>query len=302
MNDWWTPILERDGLLLRDRALVEVDPDQLLVALRCGRLRRIQRSIYAPRSIELTPLAIARAAIVSSGVPQAVASHGTAARAHGLTVVRPSRVEHVTVPLEKRRKRRPDLEFHTRSIQVGDVVVLDGVPVTSIGRTVTDLACQLDRFSAVWMIDDAIRTGVCGRAELDAIASSWRGGLGSGVVKHRIDEADGRSESILETAARLTLADAGVPLPTAQFEVTDQWGQFVARLDGGYPDDRVALEFDGRSVHDAPAAAHRDRGRQNRLAALGWTVLRFTWWDVIEDPRGFVSSVRAALTTGRCGV
>ena len=137
MNDWWTPILERDGLLLRDRALTEVDPDRLLVALRCGRLRRIQRSVYAPRSIELTPLAVARAVIISSGVPEAVASHGTAARVHGLAVTRPSRLQHVTVPLEKRRKRRPDLEFHTRAVQVGDVTVLDGVPVTSVRRTVT---------------------------------------------------------------------------------------------------------------------------------------------------------------------
>jgi hypothetical protein len=298
MNDWWTPMLEHDGLLLRDRALSDVEPDQLLVALRSGRLRRIQRSVYAPRSIALKPIAVARAAIISSAVPQAVASHATAARAHGLTVVGRSRVEHVTVPLERRKKKRPDLEFHTRSLQVGDVVVLDGVPVTSVARTVTDLACQLDRISAVWMVDDAIRTGVCSRVDLEAIASSWRGGLGSGVVKQRIREADGVSESVLETAARLTLADLDVPLPIAQLEVTDEQGRLVARLDGGYPHDRVALEFDGRSVHDAPAAAHRDRERQNRLAALGWTVLRFTWWDVVEDPKGFVSCVRAALVTG----
>ena len=291
-------MLERDGLLLRDRALADVEPDQLLVALRCGRLRRIQRGVYVPRSTELKPITAARAAIISSGVSKAVASHGTAARAHGLTVAGPSRVEHVTVPLEKRKKKRRELEFHTRALQVGDVVVMESVPVTSIGRTVTDLACQLDRFAAVWMIDDAMRCGVCARADLESIASSWRGGLGSGVVKQRIGEADGVSESILETAARLTLADAGVPLPIPQLEVSSGGGEFVARLDGGYPRDRVALEFDGRSVHDAPAAVHRDRRRQNRLAALGWTVLRFTWWDVVDDPKGFVSAVRAALTTG----
>src|SRR5438132_5030458 len=108
MNEWWRPLLAADGLLLRDRALLAVDPDQLLVALRSSRLRRVQRGIYIPRNIELRPLPVARAAIRSSGIPTAVASHEKAAKGHKLTNPgrRPS--EHVTVRTDQRRKHRKE--------------------------------------------------------------------------------------------------------------------------------------------------------------------------------------------------
>ncbi|MGH3867850.1 MAG: hypothetical protein ACRDQ4_17345 [Pseudonocardiaceae bacterium] len=60
MHEWWIPLLEPDGLLLRDQALIAVDPDDLLTALRSGRLRRVQRGIYLPRRIEATPSVLGR--------------------------------------------------------------------------------------------------------------------------------------------------------------------------------------------------------------------------------------------------
>ena len=296
MNEWWLPMLESDGLLLRDRALAEVDPDRLLVALRSGRLKRVQRAVYLPRNIELRPLTAARAAILSSGVPTAVASHETAARVHGIALPEGRRCEHVTVPLEKRRKDRKDLRFHVRSIALGDTCSMEGIPVTSIVRTLADLACLLDRVPAVWAIDDALRERICTRDEIVEVIGTWRGGPGSHAARLRLAEADGMAESPLETAARLAIADAQLPPPVAQHEVRSPDGQLVARLDHAYPGHRVALEYDGRSVHDAPAALYRDRGRQNALIALGWTVLRFVWWDVVDDPGRFTRSVRQLLT------
>src|ERR671930_2215797 len=49
MREWWTSLLEPDGLLLRDRALTAVDPDDVFTALRYGRLRRTQRGSYLHR-------------------------------------------------------------------------------------------------------------------------------------------------------------------------------------------------------------------------------------------------------------
>src|SRR5436309_9864250 len=140
MNEWWKPLLEPDGLLLRDRALLNVDPDRLLVALRSGRLRRVQRGVYVPRNVELRPLTAARAAILSSGIPTAVASHETAARVHDLALPGGRRCEHVTVQSDKRRKDRKDLRFHIRGLALGDTVSFDAVPVTSAPRTLLDLA------------------------------------------------------------------------------------------------------------------------------------------------------------------
>ncbi len=65
-------------------------------------------------------------------------------------------------------------------------------------------------------------------------------------------------------------------------------GTLVARLDGAYVREKVALGFDGADPHGLPEAVSRDRWRQNGLPELGWTVLRFTWWDVMRDPEGVV--------------
>jgi hypothetical protein len=295
MHEWWQTLLESDGLLLRDRALTAVDPDDLLTALRSGRLRRLQRGVYLPRRAEATPLVVARAALLSAAVPGAVPSHATAARVQNLAVPDEHRVQHVTVARRHRRHNRPDLHFHTRLISCGEVETHDGVPVTSIPRTLADLTTSLERLPAVWALDDALRQGVCAKADIDSVVELWRGGEGCGTAWTRLDEADGVAESMLETAGRLALRDSGVPLPIPQYCLRAPDGTVVARLDGAYLREKVALEFDGAEPHGLPEAVFRDRLRQNRLPELGWTVLRFTWWDVMRDPAGVAATVQRTL-------
>lgn len=297
MTEWWHRFADPDGLVLRDRVLASVDPDKLLVALRSGRLRRVQRGVYLPRTVEYQPLTAARAAILSCGIADAVASHHTAGRVHDLALPAEPWCEDVTVPRQSRRKDRPDLRFHTRGLTVGDVGLRDGLPVTSLPRTVADLAADLDRLSAVWTLDDALRRRLCGRADVIAAIGRWGGGEGCVRAKQRLAEADGCAESLLETAGRLALSDAGLPLPVPQFEVFSRAGRLVARLDGGYPELKVGLEFDGQTAHELPGAVLRDRDRQNALLACGWTVLRFTWWDVMHDPSRFISNVRRVVVS-----
>ncbi|MGH3754486.1 MAG: DUF559 domain-containing protein [Pseudonocardiaceae bacterium] len=295
MNEWWTSLLEHDGLLLRERALAVVDPDDLLTALRSGRLRRVQRGIYLPRRVEASPLVLARAALLSSGVIGAVPSHATAARVHRIAVPEEDRVQHVTVTREQRRRNRRDLHFHARSIGCGEVERRDGVPVTSVARTLADLAASVERLRAVWAIDDALRRQLCAKADVVAVVERWRGGAGCVQARERLDEADGVAESILETAGRLVLHDRGVTLPIPQYNLWAPDGTLVARLDGAYLREKVALEYDGADPHGLPEAVFRDRWRQNGLPELGWTVLRFTWWDVMRDPDGVAARVQRTL-------
>ncbi|HEX2296913.1 MAG TPA: hypothetical protein VHH34_00095 [Pseudonocardiaceae bacterium] len=271
MYEWWAPMVEPDGLLLRDRVLATADPDDLLTALRSGRLRRIQRGIYLPRTIEVTPLVMARAALLSAGVSSAVPSHATAARVHHIAVPDEHRVQHVTVIRDQRRHNRRDLHFHTRSIGCGEVARYDGVPVTTIARTAADLAANLDRLPAVWALDDALRRRLCTEAEILAVVERWRGGAGCVQVRQRLDEADGLAESILETAGRLALRDRSVPLPIPQYVLRAPDGTVVARLDGAYLREKVALEFDGAEPHGLPEAVFRDRcGRTSSPNSAGW--------------------------------
>lgn len=290
--------MEHDGLILRERVLAETDPDQLLVALRSGRLRRVQRGIYVPRNVEYAPLAAARAAVLSSGIPDAVASHRTAGRLHEFELPQEKRCEDVTVARDLRRKDRKDLCFHTRGLTVGDVQVHHGIPITALPRTLADLACSLDRLPAVWMLDDAFRRGLSSGESVARAVRRWTGGADCGVAVKRLAEADGVAESILETAGRLALLDAELPLPVPQFKVYTPSGRLIARLDGAYPERKLGLEFDGQATHGSARAVLHDRDRQNALLALGWTVLRFTWWDVTRDAGRFVSMVRELSQAG----
>lgn len=301
MDEWIDDVIEHDGLILRERALRDgVDPDQIMKALRTGRIRRVQRCVYARRAPEIAPLALARAAVLSSGVTDAVASHQTAARVHGLATPDGRWPEHVTVARNERRIRRRELICHGRTLALGDVEFRDGVPVTTVVRSLLDMSADVARLNAVWAIDDAVRRGIVSPQQIATSLSARGGGRGDGVIKLRVAEADGRAESILETAARLALKDGGVVLPVAQHEVFDG-GELVARLDAAYPGCRLGLEFDGVAVHNAPRALYRDRQRQNRLLQLGWMLLRFTWWDVMHDPDGFVAAVRRGLSSRGVG-
>jgi len=58
---------------------------------------------------------------------------------------------------------------------------------------------------------------------------------------------------------------------------------------------KLVVEVDGWAFHTTPERFQRDRGRQNRLVAAGWTVLRFTWRDLVERPGYVLATIRAML-------
>jgi len=58
---------------------------------------------------------------------------------------------------------------------------------------------------------------------------------------------------------------------------------------------KLVVEVDGWAFHTTPDRFHRDRERQNRLVAAGWTVLRFTWRDLVERPEYVLATIRTML-------
>ena len=82
-----------------------------------------------------------------------------------------------------------------------------------------------------------------------------------------------------------------LPALALQHEVWDA-GRFVGEVDAAYPELKLAIEVDGFEHHSTPEAFQRDRTRQNGLVALGWTVLRFTWHDVVQRPAHVAQLIR----------
>ncbi|MCP2264924.1 hypothetical protein APR03_002267 [Promicromonospora thailandica] len=143
---------------------------------------------------------------------------------------------------------------------------------------------QMRRDDAVAAMDDLLHTRTATVDDLVTAHDLARGHRHVETTHPWWQLADGRSESPLESRARLACVDAGIPPDTLQLEAVDGDGVFLGRVDLAWhlPDGTWLLaEVDGAEVHDTPEAVFRDRRRQNALVAVGGSrLLRFTATDV----------------------
>lgn len=102
----------------------------------------------------------------------------------------------------------------------------------------------------------------------------------------------------METRARLVLVLRGLPRPILQYEVYDERGNFVARLDMAYPELRLGIEYDGRG-HLTQAEQERDARRQNQLDGVGWSLLRLVSTDIFVSPDGTAARVSGSIARRR---
>ncbi|RJQ75757.1 DUF559 domain-containing protein [Pseudonocardiaceae bacterium YIM PH 21723] len=257
----------------------------------------IQRGIYLIGDREPVPIELARAAaeaIAPFVSGRFAVSHTTAALVHGLDVPAESGVASVTIPRSERRPHRESLEIHTAKLTESDICVVEGVPVTSVARTLVDLCRSMDAVSALWALESGIRERLVTADELAAVMRRMSRSPGLKQVRHLIAAVDPRSQSQLETRARLAMIEGGIPVPESQIEVPLPNGR-TAFLDFGYREHRVGIELDGSAVHGTPAAVYRDRWRQNQLQLLDWRLLRFTHWDFTRRIPQTLAEIRAAL-------
>ncbi|WP_155856118.1 hypothetical protein [Cellulomonas sp. URHD0024] len=184
---------------------------------------------------------------------------------------------------------------------------LSAVESTRFGeRRIATLMCalltalpSLGREHAVAVLDDLTHRGRLSPGQMDAVRSRLRGGRDCADVPTWMSLVDGRSESPLETFARIDCIDAGVPPDELQVVIRAPDGTFLGRGDMGWrlPRGRwLIAEIDGREFHDRPDALLRDRARQNTLLIRGAiTMLRFTHEDIGSVGR----TVREALLLDR---
>lgn len=233
-------------------------------------------------------------------VPGAVVGLGTAAALHGLVDAAEPTPVHVLVPPHLRKRGRVQLHVHHDVLDLDEVLDLRGIPVTSVIRTLVDLVPRLPRGDALALLDAALAGREVDRGDLVRARHLTSGRRGCRAVEDLWLLADGRSESALESRARLDCVDGGLPPDDLQVVVRDDQGRPVARGDIVFRRRRrperglLVLEADGRRFHDAPEALFHDRHRANALVALGHDVIRCTWADTCTPGR-VAAMVRAAL-------
>ena len=114
-------------------------------------------------------------------------------------------------------------------------------------------------------------------------------------LREAIVLSDPGAESPQETRTRLVLTDAGLRPKRTQIEVFDRFGEFVHRIDMGWDDWLVGVEYDGAQHWTDPAIRSRDIDTQAQLEAMGWRIIRVSADMVRYPPNTIVARTRAAL-------
>jgi hypothetical protein len=198
--------------------------------------------------------------------------------------------------------RRPPAQIvvHTDRLLPEETQETVGLPITSPARTAFDLGRRLPVTSAVQRIDALMQATDVKVEDVNAVLVRHRGVRGLRRLQTALGLVDGGSESPYETLTRILLVRSGFPRPTTQIRVCDDEGFVVARLDMGWPEWRVGVDFDGAHHWTDPKQRSKDVERYARLPELGWSVVRLTSSMLHNDQRTFVDRVGRTLTARGC--
>jgi very-short-patch-repair endonuclease len=246
-----------------------------------GHLIRLHPGVYAVGHARLRPEGHWLAAVLAVG-PGAVLSHRDAAGLHALRPANHARIE-VTTAADRRSTEK--IEVHrTRVLDADGITTVQGIPVTTVARTLLDLAGVVPRDHLSRAMQQADRRKVLDLRAIEAAMARTRGRRGRGhrALTTAIEEyaALGLSatDSVLEDAFHRLLRDHGLPSPAINAYVAG------FRVDCVWRSQRVAVELDGWAWHHTRHAFERDRERDAALMAQGWRVLRFTHHQVTRRP------------------
>jgi hypothetical protein len=231
--------------------------------------RAVYRNVYVPMDDELTAVTRARAAWLWAG-RRATLAGMSAAAVHGSLWIDPN------LPAELIRIGHPadGLIVHRDNLSDDEVCVVDGMPVTTPVRTAFDIGRQNGLKNAVARLDALARATGVQQADIAALAKRKRGARGIVQLREALDLVDGGAESPQETLTRLVLIDGGLPRPHTQIAVRNGVGYPFARIDMGWPQFHVGVEYDGTQHWIDPAQRTSDIDRLAELEALGWPIIR----------------------------
>jgi hypothetical protein len=262
-----------------------------------GRLEHRAREVYRISGAPSTWRGDLLAACWAGGL-RAAASHRSAAALWGFAGQRTVFVE-ITCPRWRRARHDGVIVHETKVLDVADVTVLDGIPVTTAARTILDLGAVCRPLVVEKALENALRRDLVTlssmRALIDRVARQGRNG--AGVIRMILDERDPQhapTESDKETELLAVIRKHGLPPPVPQFEIVHN-GLFIARVDFAYVDARLAIEYESYEHHDGKLALERDSARRNKMLVIGWLPLCATQADLRAGGHRLCDEIRQGL-------
>lgn len=283
------------GLVTRAQVVRRLGTDATLRReVASGAWVRMHRGVYRIAAAPQTWKQAVLAAVLAAG-GRAVASSSTAAALWELEAFAPGPLE-VTAP-RGRRPRLAGVRVHeTLDPLSADTARIGPIPVTTVERTLVDLAGRVPGQRLEAALDDALRRGLVSLpALLDRLEQPRHGVSGVGTLRRMAHTRSGvpLAGSTLERRLLDLLRRASLPDPERQAPILA--GDVVAYADVAYRDARLVIEVDGYRFHSGRTAWERDSARQNALVLQGWTVLRYSADDIAHRPGAVAGEVRACL-------
>lgn len=261
-------------------------------AVASGRLHMWHRSVFAVGHQGLSPHGLCMAAVLFRGAGTLI-SFQSAAWLWGLERKLEIPV-HVSVRWRGHAQGAIGLH-HCPALRDGDFAKTEGLPVTSVARTLLDYAWTAKRYRLEGAIDRADRLDPLDLEAIDRILDEVRGHRGNRRLRKALTiyHEQGFTRSGGEKRMLAALADAGVRRPAVNIHVEGY------ELDFFWEEERLAVELDSWEYHRTRRSFEEDRGRQDDLAMADIETIRVTGTRLRREPRKVAMRVAAHLDRRR---
>jgi very-short-patch-repair endonuclease len=266
-----------------------LNADAIQYRLDMGRLHPVHRGVYAVGYPAQTREALEMAAVLACG-EGAVVSHWTAAIRWALLKPRRGPI-HATAPTDHRGHK--GIKAHVGRLHSHDKTKRDGIPITSVPRTLLDLAAVADERILKRAVNEAERAGRLNRRAIDQLLERnprRKGSKALRAVIASVSPGTRRTRSDLEVAFLEMCRAFGLPRPEPNAKVEG------FEVDMYWPQARLIAELDSYEYHRTPAEFERDRRRDAHLKKKRYEVLRVSEGWLEDAPDDVAATVKALLS------
>jgi very-short-patch-repair endonuclease len=259
--------------------------------VRLGRLVRVHRGVYAVGHAQLTAVGWRWAAVLACGGPgRATLSHRSAAVVWDL-LPSPAKFDVTTLGAAHGAAK---IRVHRGALTADDLTTVDGLPLTTVARTLVDLSATLTPHQAERLVHRAEHLRLLDTRSLDEQLARAQGRptrkLRAAVATLAAAEPD-ITRTELEGRFLALVLDARLPRPEVNAMVGEEEVDFLWRAE------KLVVETDGAATHLTAEAFEEDRRRDAVHSMMGFRTLRFTWRQVVYEP-GFVAKAIATALAG----
>lgn len=277
-------------MAVRQLARLGLSPTQVRLLIAKRLLHRLHRGVYAVGHTSLTLRGRWMAAVLAAG-PGAALSHRPALTLHGVRAA-PSGPIDVTVACRGRRQRAGIRLHAVRHLGATELTRVDGIPVTSLSRTLLDSAAILKPQQLRTVLEAADLRGLLdGGALSRTIASDphHRGAKHLRATLAELGDEPPWTQSETERQMLELIRSAGLPEPSVNVVVEGELVDFC------WPTQRLVIEVDAWGTHGSRRSFESDRRRDARLTLAGWRPVRVTRNRIHHEPHRLADDITRLL-------